>query len=204
MKKLRQSNRSLSATVCALCAAAGVGLALPASGQPASGATAGTTTSTEAASTQKLDRSDRKFLEKAAESGMAEVTEAKTAQQKGSSDAVKQFAQRMETDHTKANDELKQLAGKKGVTLPTELARKHERAERKLEGKSGADFDKAYAKAEVKDHKDAVKLFEKASKSKDADIKAFADKTLPTLREHLQAAQDLEKGGAAAGTRKGE
>jgi putative membrane protein len=137
-----------------------------------------------------LSNSDRKFVEEAAIGGMAEVEMGNLAGQKAGSDAVKQFGQRMATDHSKANDELKQVASTKGVQVPASLDHKHQRELDKLSKKSGADFDKAYMSLMVDDHKKDVAEFRKeAGSAKDPDVKSFASKTLPTLQEHLQLAQ---------------
>jgi putative membrane protein len=136
---------------------------------------------------------DRKFMEKAAIDGMAEVELGKLAQSKGVNDAVRQFGGRMVTDHTKANDELKQLAGSKGVALPTSLDKKHQKALAELD-KKPAKFDHEYMELMVKEHRKDVSQFRKEAKSaKDADVRAFAAKTLPTLEEHLRLAQDTRK-----------
>jgi len=140
-----------------------------------------------------LASGDRKFIEKAAKGGMAEVELGKLAQDKASSDQVKHFAKRMVDDHTKANDELKKLASSKNVTLPTELDRGERREIDKLAKKSGADFDREYMKHMVSDHKNDVSEFKSEAKSaKDADIKNFASSTLPTLEQHLDLAKSTE------------
>ena len=124
--------------------------------------------------------------------GMMEVELGRLAAQQGMSEAVKQFGQRMVDDHTKANSELMTLASSKGITLPTALDEKHQKDVTKLSGLSGADFDRAYMKMMVNDHNKDVKNFEKQStRGADADLKAFAGKTLPTLQEHLQMARAL-------------
>jgi len=137
--------------------------------------------------------SDKAFAEKAAVGGLAEVAMGKLAQEKAGSDQVKQFGSRMVTDHSKANDELKQVATSKGLNLPTDLDAKHKSKVAKLEKLSGAQFDRAYMDDMVSDHKQDVSEFEKESKSgRDSDIKGFASKTLPTLQEHLKMAQDTD------------
>ena len=131
----------------------------------------------------------------AAMGGMMEVELGRLAVQQGSSDAVKQFGQRMVDDHGKANTELMSLASSKGITLPTALDEKHQEQVTKLSGRSGADFDRAYAKLMVSDHNKDVSEFEKHStRGTDPDLKAFATRTLPVLREHLQLARSLEGG----------
>ena len=139
-----------------------------------------------------LNSQDRDFLMDAAMGGLMEVELGKVAAAQGTSDAVKQFGQRMVDDHGKANTELMTLATSKGITLPTQLDEKHREHVTKLQGMSGADFDRAYSKMMLSDHKKDVSAFEKEStKGTDADLKAFATTTLPTLREHLQMAQAL-------------
>lgn len=151
-----------------------------------------------------LSHGDRKFLENAAQGGMAEVQLGKLAEQKASSDQVKQFGKRMATDHQKANDELK-IASNKGFNLPAELSSSDRREYDKLQGKSGADFDREYMKEMVSDHKKDVKDFQSEAKSaKDGDLKNFATSTLPTLEQHLDLAQQTEtavkSGGSAQKT----
>ena len=139
-----------------------------------------------------LSSKDRDFVMDAAMGGMMEVELGRVAAQKGTSDAVKQFGQRMVDDHSKANEELMTLATSKGITLPTELDQKHREHVTKLSSLSGAEFDRAYSKLMLSDHNKDVSEFEKQSaKGTDADIKAFASKTLPTLQEHLTMAKAL-------------
>ncbi len=185
---------------------AGASFNAAAQGSAASGAASTPPGTPPAASTSKsagkdaLVRGDRKFLETAAEGGMAEVALGNLAKEKAGSEQVKRFGAQMAEDHGRANGELKQLATAKGVQLPAEPSRKHQREMDKLSKLSGAEFDKAYMKSMVADHKNDVSEFEKASRSSnDADVKALATKTVPTLREHLKMAQDIE-----AGTRGGK
>lgn len=99
----------------------------------------------------------------------------------------------MVTDHTKAGDELKALGKKKDFKPATELDSAHKAIMEKLKGLSGADFDKAYVDAMVDDHEDAVDLFKTQSESgKDAELKAFAVKTLPVLQGHLNMIKDIK------------
>ena len=135
----------------------------------------------------------------AAIGGLMEVELGQLAAQKGTSESVKQFGQRMVDDHGKANTELMTLATSKGVTLPTAIDDKHRQDVTKLSAMSGADFDRAYAKMMLKDHEKDVSEFEKQStKGTDPDLKAFASKTLPTLQQHLEMARGLP--GAAGST----
>ena len=142
------------------------------------------------ASAKAVPAADKAFAQKAAIGGMAEVAMGKLAQQKAQSDQVKQFGSRMVTDHSKANDELKQIASSKGITLPAEPDAQHKSKMAKMEKLSGAAFDRAYMDDMVGDHKHDVGEFRtEANSGKDADLKAFASKTLPTLEDHLKMAQ---------------
>jgi putative membrane protein len=140
----------------------------------------------------KVSGADRNFVVQAAEGGMAEVELGKVAQQKGASDAVKQFGERMVADHGKANKELQSLATKLGVTVPAKLSEKHQSDMQKLSKLSGSEFDREYASHMVMDHEKTVSLFETQAKQGDTpELKAFAAKTLPVLQEHLKMARGL-------------
>lgn len=137
---------------------------------------------------------DRKFMMQAAMTDMNEIQMGQMALQKASSDSVKQYAQKMIDDHTKLSDEGKALASQKGITLPTDVSPKQKEMMTKMSAMSGADFDKHYIKmAGDKDHRKAEKDFQREiSKGSDADIKAAAQKNLPTVQAHLQMAQQME------------
>jgi putative membrane protein len=143
---------------------------------------------------------DRDFVMDAAMGSLMEVELGRMATHQGASDAVKQFGQRMVDDHSKANQELTSLASSKGITLPTELDEKHRVHVTKMSSMTGADFDREYVKMMVSDHRKDVSDFEKEStRGTDADLKAFAGKTLPTLQEHLRMAEALpgaDRGGS--------
>jgi len=146
-----------------------------------------------AASPGKLDSSDRKFIEKAAMDGMAEVELGRIAASRAQNDQVRQFGQRMVTDNSKANDELKQLTSSKGIDLPSSVDRKHRKELDEMQKKDASKFDHEYMEQMVKEHKKDVSEFEKQSKkAKDSDVQGFASKTLPTLKEHLALAQQVE------------
>lgn len=135
---------------------------------------------------------DQKFVTMAALGGMEEVELGRLAAGKGASDEVRQFGQRMVDDHSKAGDDLKQVASGKGWTLPTSLAAKHQSDVQKLSALSGEKFDREYVNMMLKDHKKDVAEFQKEStRGTDADIKSFATRTLPTLQEHLQMIQRI-------------
>ncbi len=130
---------------------------------------------------------DLAFMNDAAPGGMAEVELGKLAASKAQNAEVKAFAQKMVEDHSKAGEELKALAAQKKVTLPTDVLPTHKEIMAKLSKLSGADFDKEYVTAMVAAHEKDVAAFENVSKTAaDADVKAFAAKTLPTLKMHLE------------------
>jgi putative membrane protein len=140
-----------------------------------------------------LGSADRDFMMKAAVGGMAEVELGRMAAQKAASSDVKTFGKHMVDDHSKANDELKQLASQKGVALPTEVDAKHKETMDRLSKLNGAAFDSAYVSEMVKDHTEDVSEFEKeANQGQNSDVKEWAAKTLPTLRNHLQMIRDTE------------
>lgn len=132
------------------------------------------------------------FVTKAALAGLAEVELAKHAGANSRSDAVKNFSVRMVTDHQKVNEELASIARPKGLTVPMQLDAEHTKAVQELRGKSPGELDAAYARHMVMDHDKAVALFEANSASMDAEIAAFARKTLPTLQEHKRLAHELD------------
>lgn len=141
-----------------------------------------------------ISSQDKGFVKNAAMGGMYEVKAGQLAASQGASEAVKNFGQRMVDDHGKANSELMDLAKQKALAVPAEMDKKFAKKIDSSSKKSGADFDRAYMKEMVKDHKDDIKAFDKESKKgKDADLKAFAAKHVPILQEHLKLAQQIEK-----------
>jgi putative membrane protein len=146
-----------------------------------------------------LTRGDRKFVQKAAESGMFEVQVAQLASTKATDAQVKSFASMLVDHHTKANNELVQLANARKVELPAAPPRGLRRDIEKLGKKSGAEFDRDFVReVGIKAHEKDIKLFQKAGKDlKDPELKAFATRTLPVLQEHLAQAQKLPQSGKA-------
>lgn len=134
-----------------------------------------------------LENADENFIKKAAVMGKAEVQVSELGAQKASSPEVKEIAAKMIADHTKTNQELTAFAESKGVELTAAKDPDAQEVIASLEKESGADFDKAFLKQLKKDHEKTIDLFEEASKdSKNAELKAWVDKTLPTLRAHLE------------------
>lgn len=141
----------------------------------------------------KVAHKDKEFFEKAAAGGMFEVEVGKLAESKAQNADVKAYGAMLAKDHGAANDELKALAQKKSVALPTAMTKAQQKELDKLS--KAKDFDKDFVKhVGLEDHKKDIRLFEKTSKdSKDADIQAFASKTLPTLQQHHQKAEELSR-----------
>jgi len=133
-----------------------------------------------------------KFSSAAAQGGLTEVELGRLAVQRGSNPAVKSFGHQMIEDHSRANSELKTIATRKNIALPTDLNSDQKATMDKLSKLSGSEFDKEYMSDMVKDHEADAKEFEsQANKGTDADIKAFAAKTLPMIQRHLQLARDV-------------
>ena len=136
---------------------------------------------------------DQKFLKDATEGARTQVELGKLAQEKGSSDAVKEFGKRVVDDHSKSSTDLQQLAAKAGVSVESDMPKKTKKAQEKLSKLSGPDFDRTFAKMMLNDHKSDTKSFEKESKNgKIPEAKEFASNSLPTVQERLKMAQDLD------------
>jgi putative membrane protein len=136
---------------------------------------------------------DSMFMTHAAADGMAEVQMGQMALQKTSDPKVKQLAQRIVDDHTAANGKLRALAQQKQVTLPTAPMKDAQDKAATMNSMDGAKFDQAWTAAMVDDHQKAVKMFsDETTQTQDADVRTFAQATLPTLKSHLQMAQQLQ------------
>lgn len=154
-------------------------------------------------SDQKMDNADAAAMKQLAQANLSEIDSGKAAASKAQSPEVKQFAQKMVTDHQQMLQDLESLAKSKGVALPQSASLK-DKAEAKLnERGSGAEFDKKYMEMMVKDHeKDAKETQDLATKAKDPDFKAAVQKAHAKIEEHLQLAQRIasQQGAAAGGT----
>lgn len=196
MKKLNY----LFVLLCAAWIIQGCGGGATSSTDKADSANAAKVDSNKADSTAKtavinVDKADADFAVAAANGGMTEVAVAKLAQTKSTNAKVKEFADMMVNDHGKANDELMALAKSKNITLPNTISTDKQKEMDDLNKKNGADFDKAYVDAMVDGHKKTISLFEDESKNaKDPDLKAFVDKTLPTIKMHLQHIEGIKAG----------
>jgi putative membrane protein len=146
------------------------------------------------ARTEPKPSGDQQFVMNVAKDGMAEVELGRLASQKATNEQVKQFGQQMADDHGKANEELKKIAADKNITIPTEPDAKHKATIDKLSKMTGDAFDRAFTQEMVSGHKKAVSALQKESKSgKDAEVKAWAAKTLPTVEGHLKQVQELSR-----------
>lgn len=144
------------------------------------------------ASNSQQKSPDEAFMKKAAQGGLAEVTLGNLAEQNASNDAVKQFGSKMMADHSKANDELRQIADQKGITLPSHLDTQDKQQSTMLQSKKGPAFDKAYTRDMVKDHEaDIAEFRREAEYGKDPAVKAWAQQTLPMLEQHLALAKQV-------------
>ena len=142
----------------------------------------------------KITKDDADFARDAATGGTAEVQLGQIAGERATSPEVKDFGRRMQKDHSKANDELKNIASKKDIKLPSQLEGKHKATVDRLSNLKGRDFDREYMSAMVNDHKETVEKFERASdKGKDPEIRKFAKDHVPILKKHLELAEQTQK-----------
>lgn len=133
------------------------------------------------------------FAAEAAQGGLTEVQLGRLAAERATNPAVKQFGEQMVADHSKANAELQQIAARKHLQLPTTLKSQQQSEYDKLAKLSGADFDKEYVAYMTDDHEEDAEAFQaQAQQGNDADIKAFAAKTLPVIQHHLQMIKDIK------------
>lgn len=140
------------------------------------------------------DQGASSFLKQAAETNIAEVELAEVAQERAARKEVKEYAQHLEQEHQRANEKLKSIADKQDVELPDEPSKIHKQQKERLSKLEGPAFDQAYLKNMVQGHQKAIKTFEQAAKSAQGpEVKQYARQTLPTLRGHLQQAQQLQQ-----------
>jgi putative membrane protein len=137
---------------------------------------------------------EKAFIMKAANGGMTEVELGKVAADKGLSQEVKDFGSQMVTDHSKANEQLKEVAGKLKVEVPTKVDALHQAKIDKMSALSGAAFDSAYVKEMVGAHEKDIAEFEKSAKNvTSADLKKFIEETVPTMRHHLDMIKKFDQ-----------
>jgi len=153
----------------------------------------------------KSDKSDLQALARLAQADMAEIATGKLAAEKASNPEVKKYGQHMVDEHTKMLEEGKKIAHSKGAKPPADTDKKHQAALKKLQGLSGAEFDRAYMRQMVQDHQEVLQLAQKTAKStKDAELKAHLEKGAPHIQEHLDQAKKLsaQLGGGSGDSKK--
>jgi putative membrane protein len=168
----------------------GLATAIALIGWPAMAQTSAASPAARAATTQKANKLDQQFLNKAIQGDLAEVKIGSLAQEKGQSAEVKQFGKMLEQDHSAHLQKAEQTAAELGASAPTEPDAKSKATYDKLSTMSGVKFDNAFAKAMISDHKRAIATYKQQSKSK-GPLADFATETLPTLQEHLETAESL-------------
>jgi putative membrane protein len=138
--------------------------------------------------------SDYGFAQKAAQENMAEVKLGRLAEQKGTTPAVRDFGRRMVQDHSKNDAELKELASRENLPLPTQIKESDESTYEHLSTLSGKAFDRAYSRAIVQDHmKDLAEFQGEAKDAQNQAIKDYAVQTVPVLQSHLDEARQMEE-----------
>ena len=149
---------------------------------------------------QAVAEQEQEFAQKAAEGGLIEVQLGELAQQQAKDEQVIQFGERMVQDHGRANEKLMAIAEQKAIQLPQELSGDAQQKYEEMQQLSGAEFDEAYMDEMVEDHEKDVELFEQQAESgEDPDLRAFAEETLPTLREHMELAKQVQSQITAVG-----
>jgi putative membrane protein len=146
---------------------------------------------------------DAQFAELASASDLAEINLGRMAAKQASNPDVKKFAEQLVADHTKSSKEMLKIANKQGFRLAPRMDAKHQALATKLLSLKGGEFDRQFMKDQVMAHETAIRVFKaEASNGKDAELKAFAAKTLPHLEKHLKTAQEINNkltGGGAGG-----
>jgi putative membrane protein len=138
---------------------------------------------------------DNHFFKVASNANQTEIETSQLAMNQAQSPRVRELAQQMITDHTKAQNQLQTLASSKGAALPQQLDSIHQAMVNNLQNKSGSDFDRAYVQTQITAHQDTIaNVQNEVNNGTDPDVKSLADQLLPTLRMHLQMAQDVQKG----------
>jgi putative membrane protein len=140
-----------------------------------------------------MSTADKDFIMKAYQGGMAEIELGNLAQQRGAAQDVKDYGKKLVDDHTKLNNELKDIASKEGITLPTDVSASQRRTIDRLSKLSGSQFDRAFLSDSTREHRMDIGEFQKeANSGQDPALKSFASSAVPTLQDHLSTAQTLE------------
>jgi putative membrane protein len=148
---------------------------------------------------------DEQFVQKATAADLAEINLARLGEKHATGAGVKDYVKRLMADHGKSSKELLQIANKLGLKPAAQMNAKHEQTLEKLARIKGQEFDREFTTCMVHDHHAAIALYKSEAKNgKDASLKAFAEKTLPVLQEHLRMAEMLSGKGGAGGGAKGQ
>src|SRR5579885_2326379 len=140
----------------------------------------------------RLGSADQQFITEAARANMAEIEIGQLAEERASSQDVKNFAREMVQDHRKPIDKLQQLASSYGVSLPASISSEDADLRSRLASLSGSDFDKQFVESMLKGHKEAIAKFDdEAARGSDPSVKSYAAETLPVLQNHMRMAEDL-------------
>ena len=162
------------------------------SGNDTSNSSNANSSASSSSASSKISAKDQQFLKKLAMGNEAEIELGQLAQDKASNQAVKDFGKRMVDDHTKAKDQMQQLASKENIDLPSKPAPKEAAEKAGLEKLSGAQFDRAYMRHMVMDHrKDVNEVKNENAMTKNQDVKQLTNQLLPTLQDHLQNAEQV-------------
>jgi len=141
----------------------------------------------------------KEFALQAGRGGLAEVEIARVVVTRATRPEVRDFAQRLIDDHSRANQELENLANQKSITLPTTLDPAQQNLLDRMKTMGGAALDDTYLKEMIKDHEADSHLFERGQNAQDPDLKAFAQRTLPTIQQHLEMAKRLAEATSSKG-----
>jgi putative membrane protein len=169
-------------------------------GNPA-GATPGTETRSGMPASNQPNVADRNFARAAAAGGLAEVELGQLADRNGHSSEAREFGQRMVNDHSKANNQLKQIAAAANIPLPNAPGPEDQAMREHLDKMQGDAFDRDYIRGQITAHQETAQLFEyEIGSGQDVQLKTFASQTLPVIMQHLEMAQtiDAQLTGAAA------
>jgi putative membrane protein len=140
-----------------------------------------------------IDEDISEFLTEAADARLMDIEEGKLAQERGTTEAVRKYGERMVQEQTKLMHELRMLAAAKNITLPGSLSNKKADGLEDLKEKQGDDFDKKFIKMMTIDHKRDVREFEDATDFNDRDIQKFAARNLPLIESHLDEIKQIDE-----------
>ncbi|HKZ38962.1 MAG TPA: DUF4142 domain-containing protein [Chryseolinea sp.] len=140
-----------------------------------------------------VDEMISEFIIESVDARLMDLEEGKVAMQRSTSKKLKEYGDLMMKDQSRMLDELKIIAERKQVKLPSNLSQEKAEGLADLKKEHGESFDKKFIKMMILDHKRDVRKFEKATKSNDADIKLFATKYLPVVQSHLEKIRTLKK-----------